>query len=150
MIMPAVETRATEAASSYQLALSTNSPTQTITPNQMMGFSTETSSVPSSLTKKKRGRPRKYGPDGAAVSGRTLSPMPLASGSSPHSGSYSDMKVGEAAGKFEAEKRKRRKRNSYEKSDLSLGKWPNGAASLGWYANMHFICLLHPNLDFFF
>ncbi|KAI7737911.1 hypothetical protein M8C21_027377 [Ambrosia artemisiifolia] len=126
MIMPAVETTPPEAAAStYQL---TNSPTQTANPTQIMGphgFSTETSGgLPSSLAKKKRGRPRKYGPDGTLVSGgRTLmSPMPL-SASSPPSGGYSDSKLGEHAGsggEFHAEKKKR-KMNSSDKSNMFLG-----------------------------
>ncbi|KAI3804222.1 hypothetical protein L1987_25607 [Smallanthus sonchifolius] len=128
MITPAVETRAPEAASSYQLDLSSNSPTQTANPSQMMGpqaVCTESSGLPSSFAKKKRGRPRKYGPDGMAVSGgasgqTSLSPMPLSSASSPPSGGYSGEPTG-SGGEFQAEKKKKRKMNSYEKSNLSLG-----------------------------
>ncbi|KAF5816770.1 putative AT-hook motif nuclear-localized protein [Helianthus annuus] len=121
VIMPAaVETKAPEAPSSHQLVLATNSPTQTANPTQVMGpqgFSTETSGgFPSSLAKKKRGRPRKYGPDGTAVTGRTLSPMPL-SASSPTSGGYSDSKLGE----FRAEKKKRKMNSAAEKSNMFLG-----------------------------
>ncbi|XP_076910431.1 AT-hook motif nuclear-localized protein 1-like [Bidens hawaiensis] len=129
MIMPAVEKKAPEAQSSYQLALNSNSPTQTANPSQMMGpqgFTMEAVNLPSSLAKKKRGRPRKYGPDGVAVSGgsggRTLSPMPL-SASSPPSGGYSDIKLGGPAGSggdFQAEKKKR-KTSSSERSNMSLG-----------------------------
>ncbi|KAM0030645.1 putative AT-hook motif nuclear-localized protein [Helianthus debilis subsp. tardiflorus] len=119
VIMPAaVETKAPEAPSSHQLVLA--SPTQTANPSQVMGpqgFSTETSGgFPSSLAKKKRGRPRKYGPDGTAVTGRTLSPMPL-SASSPTSGGYSDSKLGE----FRAEKKKRKMNSAAEKSNMFLG-----------------------------
>ncbi|XP_076919713.1 AT-hook motif nuclear-localized protein 1-like isoform X2 [Bidens hawaiensis] len=124
MIVPAAETKAPEAQSSYQLVLNTNSPAQTMGPQ---GFTMETINLPSSLAKKKRGRPRKYGSDGVAVSGgsggRTLSPMPL-SASSPPSVGYSDIKLGGPArsgGEFQAEKKKRKKMNSSERSNMSLG-----------------------------
>ncbi|PWA41472.1 PPC domain-containing protein [Artemisia annua] len=135
-MVPPVETRAPEAPpSNYQLALKTESPVQAGNPSQMtsqvagpLGFSPVSGGgggIPSSLEKKKRGRPRKYGPDGVAnASGRTLSPMPLASVTSPTSGGgYSDIKFGEATGsgsEFQKEK-KRRRRKSSEILNLSLG-----------------------------
>nr|GEX40285.1 AT-hook motif nuclear-localized protein 1-like [Tanacetum cinerariifolium] len=134
-VLPPVETRAPEVPpSNYQLALKTESPAQSGNPSQMrsqvtgpLGFSPVSggSGIPSSLEKKKRGRPRKYGPDGVATaSGRTLSPMPLASATSPTSGGgYSDIKFGEATGsgsEFQKEK-KRRRRKSSEILNLSLG-----------------------------
>lgn len=133
-MIPSLETRAPDTPSSYQLSLKTESPIQTATgnPSQMMmvpvqlppGVSPVTSAMSSTLEKKKRGRPRKYGPDGVAVSGgasgRTFSPMPLSSASSPTSGGYSNIKFGEAAasgGEFQAEKKRRRRM----KSNMSLG-----------------------------
>ncbi|KVH91193.1 protein of unknown function DUF296 [Cynara cardunculus var. scolymus] len=129
---PAVETIAPEAPSSYQLAQRTDSPTAQIgNPSQTMGplgFSPVAGGMPSSLAKKKRGRPRKYGPDGVGASGgasgRTLSPMPLSAASSPPtSGGYSDIKFGEptgSGGEFQVEKKKKRKINSLEaKSNMS-------------------------------
>lgn len=140
-MIPAVETSKPEAPSTYQLSLKTDSPPahQTANPNpspsQMMvptgppGLSPLSGGMSSSLAKKKRGRPRKYGPDGVAVSGgttgNTLSPMPLSSVTSPTSGGYSDIKFGEPAGsggEFQPEKKRRRRRmSSSEKLNMSLG-----------------------------
>ncbi|XP_023772978.1 AT-hook motif nuclear-localized protein 1 [Lactuca sativa] len=135
IMMPSVEATKPEAPtpSNYQLALMTDNQTQTMGPPPP-GFSPATGgngSMPSSLAKKKRGRPRKYGPDGVATAAsgggsvRTLSPLPLSSASSPTSGGYSDVKFGELAGsggEFQTEKKQKKKRiNSSEKLNMSLG-----------------------------
>ncbi|KAL5859881.1 hypothetical protein ACOSQ4_001177 [Xanthoceras sorbifolium] len=77
-----------EAPSAYHVAPRTENPSQTA------GSPAVASPVTVGLTgtteKKKRGRPRKYGPDGTPVA---LSPMPISS-SVPHSGDFSSGKRG--------------------------------------------------------
>ncbi|XP_071691732.1 AT-hook motif nuclear-localized protein 1-like [Rutidosis leptorrhynchoides] len=145
-MIPAVETAKPEAPSTYQLSLKTDSPpghqsanpdlypNPNPNPNQMMvptappGISPVSGGMPSSLAKKKRGRPRKYGPDGVAASGgtpgRKLSPMTLSSVASPTSGGYSELRFGEPAtsgGEFQSEKKRRKRMSSSEKLNMSLG-----------------------------
>ncbi|KAI3800469.1 hypothetical protein L1987_28560 [Smallanthus sonchifolius] len=100
-MMPAGETVEPVAPSGYQLGPRSDSATGP------PGFS-----PPSSLVKKKRGRPRKYDPDGVAASGgggesgRTLSPIPISASVPPTSGGYSDIKFGESGGNILGEKKK--------------------------------------------
>lgn len=81
---------APEAPSNYQMAPRTENalvPAGTspaVTPPVATG-------IPLSSEKKKRGRPRKYGPDGAVT--RTLSPMPISASAPPTSGSFLSEKV---------------------------------------------------------
>lgn len=81
---------APEAPSNYHMASRTESTplppgtSPVITPPVASGF-------PISSEKKKRGRPRKYGPDGAVA--RTLSPMPISASAPPTSGSFLSEKV---------------------------------------------------------
>lgn len=117
-MMPAVETIAPEAPSSYQSAPRNDSSTHLIGPP---GFSPLSGGMPSSLIKKKRGRPRKYGPDGVVAgggeSGRTLSPIPISASAPPPSAAYSDVKFGEgegSSGSYLVEKKKKGKMNSSE------------------------------------
>ncbi|KVH89181.1 AT-hook motif nuclear-localized protein 1-like [Cynara cardunculus var. scolymus] len=117
-MMPAVETIAPEAPSSYQLAPRNDSSTLLTGPP---GFSPLSGGGPSSLIKKKRGRPRKYGPDGVVAgggeSGRTLSPIPISASAPPASAAYSDTKFGEGEGSgssYMVEKKKKGKMNSSE------------------------------------
>lgn len=60
-----------------------------------LDFSMATVPAPATEVKKKRGRPRKYGPDGRAVPGAVaaLSPMPISS-SIPLTGDFSAWKRG--------------------------------------------------------
>ncbi|KAI3741236.1 hypothetical protein L1987_58907 [Smallanthus sonchifolius] len=93
-MMPAGETIAPEAPSGYQLAPRSDIATLLTGPP---GFS-----PPGSLVKKKkkRGRPRKYDPDGVVASGgggesgRTLSPIPISASVPP----TSEIKFGESGG----------------------------------------------------
>ncbi|KAI3701036.1 hypothetical protein L2E82_45679 [Cichorium intybus] len=92
------------------------------------GFSPATGGISPSLAKKKRGRPRKYGPDvvvasgGGGGGGRILSQLPLSSASSPTSGGYE--KFGEGAGsggEFQTEKKRKKRMSSSEKLNMTLG-----------------------------
>lgn len=123
-MIPAVETITPEAPSCYQLApRSSNSSTLLIEPP---GFTphgqSQSGGIPTSLLKKKRGRPRKYGPDpvvaggasggGGGESGRTLSPIPISASAPPSSGGYSEIMFGESegsGGSFLGEKKKKKK-----------------------------------------
>ncbi|KAL7593828.1 AT-hook motif nuclear-localized protein 1 [Lactuca sativa] len=126
-MIPAVETISPEAPSSYQLAPRNDNSNLLITPP---GFSPVSGGIPSSLVKKKRGRPRKYGPDGVvAGGGGTLSPLPISASAPPDSGGgYSDVKFGEGegsgGGSFVVEKKKKVKMNSSE------GKLKNSYGSM--------------------
>ncbi|XP_009789955.1 AT-hook motif nuclear-localized protein 1-like [Nicotiana tabacum] len=70
--------------------------------------------IPLSSEKKKRGRPRKYGPDGAVT--RTLSPMPISASAPPTSGSFLPEKVSVAR---PASEKKPRNKVGAE----NLGEW---------------------------
>ncbi|CAI9292245.1 unnamed protein product [Lactuca saligna] len=91
------------------------------------GFSPVSGGIPSSLVKKKRGRPRKYGPDGVmAGGGGTLSPLPISASAPPGlGGGYSEVKFGEGegsgGGSFVVEKKKKVKMNSSEGDRISSG-----------------------------
>lgn len=81
-----------EAPSAYHVAPRTENASQIGASSGMnMVVSPVSVGFSGSLEKKKRGRPRKYGPDGAVA--RALSPMPLSS-SAPPSGDYSGGKRG--------------------------------------------------------
>ncbi|PWA44430.1 hypothetical protein CTI12_AA525990 [Artemisia annua] len=116
---PAVETISSEAPASYQLATRNESVS---IPIGQPGFSPPSAGIPSSLVKKKRGRPRKYGPDGVLAgggeSGRTLSPIPISTSAPPTSGGiYSVVKLGEvegSGGSFLGEKKGKGKMGSVE------------------------------------
>ncbi|KAD3069196.1 hypothetical protein R6Q59_016829 [Mikania micrantha] len=107
-MIPAVET---VAPSNYQLGARNDSSTLLIGPP---GFSSSTGGgIQSCLVnkKKKRGRPRKYDPDGVVAnaggeSGSTLSPIPISACSPPASGGYSEIKFGESGGSGDGEKKK--------------------------------------------
>lgn len=123
--MPAVEKIAPEAPSPYQLAPRNDNSTLLIGPP---GFSPVSGGIPTSLVKKKRGRPRKYGPDGVAAgggeTGGLLSPLPISASAPPASGGYSEIKFGEVEGTgggFVAEKKKKLKMNSESKLKSSYG-----------------------------
>lgn len=83
-----------EAPSAYHVAPRAENPTQIAAGSPPgMGPSTANIGLSGSAEKKKRGRPRKYGPDGAVA--RTLSPMPISS-SAPPSGDFSSGKRGKS------------------------------------------------------
>ncbi|KAJ9539512.1 hypothetical protein OSB04_032245 [Centaurea solstitialis] len=127
-MMPAVETIAPEAPTSYQLAPRNDSSNSNLLIGPP-GFSPMSGGIPSSLIKKKRGRPRKYGPDGVVAGGgesaRTLSPIPISASAPPASATYSDIKFGEgegSSGGYMVEKKKKGKMNSSEtKPKLAYG-----------------------------
>lgn len=88
-----------EAPESYRVAPRTENPTQLAGAPVIAAASPVSVAAPSTEVKKKRGRPRKYGPDGAragpasgAVS-LALSPMPISS-SIPLTGDFSAWKRG--------------------------------------------------------
>ncbi|KAI3711311.1 hypothetical protein L2E82_41306 [Cichorium intybus] len=129
-MMPAVETIAPEAPSTYELAPRNDNSTLLIGPP---GFSPVSGGIPSSLVKKKRGRPRKYGPDGVVAGGGMLSPLPISASAPPASGGYSDIKFGEgegSGGSFVAEKKKKVKMNTSE-SKLKNNYWSDKISSGG-------------------
>jgi hypothetical protein len=83
-----------EAPSAYHVAPRTENPSQ----NQTVGAPAVTASpvsvgLPGTTGKKKRGRPRKYGPEGTVT--MALSPMPI-SASAPPGGDFSAVKRGKA------------------------------------------------------
>lgn len=79
-----------EAPSVYHVAPRTEIPSQTAGSPRALTVTPVTVGLAGSSEKKKRGRPRKYGPDGTPVA---LSPMPISS-SVPHSGDFSSGKRG--------------------------------------------------------
>ncbi|XP_059312879.1 AT-hook motif nuclear-localized protein 1-like [Lycium ferocissimum] len=104
---------APEAPSNYHMASRTESTpvaagtSQVITPPLGTG-------IPMTSEKKKRGRPRKYGPDGAVA--RTLSPMPISASAPPTSSNYLSEKVSVAR---PASEKKPRNKVGAE----NLGEW---------------------------
>ncbi|KAL8142207.1 hypothetical protein V2J09_015239 [Rumex salicifolius] len=80
-----------EAPSNYQVAARPDAPPVTVLPS----VTTPTSSgMGGIMEKKKRGRPRKYAPDGSGAIVGALSPMPISSSASLSSGAYSSGKRG--------------------------------------------------------
>lgn len=130
--MPKAETMAPEAPVNYQLAPSNDSSNLLIGPP---GYSPVSGGgIPSSLVKKKRGRPRKYGPDGVVAGGsgggHTLSPIPISASGPPASVGYSETKLGEAegsGGRFLDDKKKKMKMSTSE----SKPKHTYGSMDLG-------------------
>lgn len=77
-----------EAPSSYHVAPRTENAANQIAATSAMAVTpVSVGGLPGSLERKKRGRPRKYGPDGAVA--RALSPMPISSSVPPAGGDYS-------------------------------------------------------------
>lgn len=73
-----------EAPSNYHVSPRPDAPPQvTVSPSVVTPTSSGMAGI---IEKKKRGRPRKYGPDGSAV--RTLSPMPITASAPPSTGTY--------------------------------------------------------------
>ena len=82
-----------EAPDSYRVAPRNENSAQFSGPTMTVPASTASASPvaaaqPNTEVKKKRGRPRKYGPDGTAASALALSPMPISS-SIPLTGEFS-------------------------------------------------------------
>lgn len=104
-----VAVKGEEAPDGFRVAPRTENPTQLAGPPTIVAASPVSVAAPSTEGKKKRGRPRKYGPDGAgaragagagagAVAGAkaaslALSPMPISS-SIPLTGEFSAWKRG--------------------------------------------------------
>lgn len=108
-----------EAPSTYHVAPRTENPSQ-IGGSPAMVVTPVSLGLTGSTEKKKRGRPRKYGPDGTVA--RALSPMPI-SASAPPGGDYSAGKLDkEWPGSFEKKKyRKLGMENSGEWASSSVG-----------------------------
>ncbi|XP_028763661.1 AT-hook motif nuclear-localized protein 7-like [Neltuma alba] len=88
-----------EAPSAYHVAPRTEAPSQTQVPAAPaapnVGASPVSVGMDGTAVKKKRGRPRKYGPDGSVA--MALSPLPISS-SAPLSNDFSSGKRGKSAG----------------------------------------------------
>jgi hypothetical protein len=96
-----------EAPSTYHMAPRTENPGQiVVSPPAVEVPPVGAGLMGGTAEKKKRGRPRKYGPDGAVA--RALSPMPI-SASAPHTGGdYSAGKPGKVwPGSYEKKKYKK-------------------------------------------
>ncbi|XP_031269683.1 AT-hook motif nuclear-localized protein 1-like [Pistacia vera] len=108
-----------EAPSAYHMAPRTENPSQ-IDGSPAVAASPVSVGLTGPTEKKKRGRPRKYGPDGSVA--MALSPMPISS-SAPPSGDFSSGKRGR--GKFSSFESKQLKRmgtdNFGESSACSVG-----------------------------
>ncbi|KAJ8900364.1 hypothetical protein K2173_025004 [Erythroxylum novogranatense] len=116
-----------EAPSTYHVAPRTENPSQ-IDGSQAVGVSPVSVGLSGTAEKKKRGRPRKYGPDGSLA--RPLSPMPISS-SAPPGGDFSAGKPGKVwPGSYEKKK--------YKKMGMeNLGEW--AANSVGTNFTPHVI-----------
>ena len=90
-----------EAPSAYHVAPRSEAPSQGPVPDAAaaaaaaVGVSPVSVGLDGSTVKKKRGRPRKYGPDGSVT--MALSPLPISS-SAPPSNEFSSGKRGKARG----------------------------------------------------
>ncbi|KAJ8748910.1 hypothetical protein K2173_013344 [Erythroxylum novogranatense] len=107
-----------EAPSIYHVAPRTENPAQ-IVGSPAIGVPPVSAAMTGSSEKKKRGRPRKYGPDGSLA--RPLSPMPISS-SAPPGGEFSAGKPGKVwPGSFE-------KKKKYKKMGMeNLGEWASNS-----------------------
>lgn len=93
-----------EAPSTYHVAPRVENPSQ-ISGSPAVNLSPVGVGLTGTTEKKKRGRPRKYGPDGALA--RALSPMPISS-SAPPGGDFSAGKASKMwSGSFEKKKYKK-------------------------------------------
>ncbi|KDP28748.1 hypothetical protein JCGZ_14519 [Jatropha curcas] len=108
-----------EAPSTYHVAPRTENPSQ-IAGSPAVAISPVGIGLTGTTEKKKRGRPRKYGPDGTVA--RALSPMPISS-SAPPGGDFSASKPSKAwPGSFEKKKYKKMgMENSGDWSSSSIG-----------------------------
>ncbi|GAB4844367.1 hypothetical protein Ancab_037731 [Ancistrocladus abbreviatus] len=80
-----------EAPSNYHVAPRSEAPGQ-VAVSQAMTLTPTITGMAGVMEKKKRGRPRKYGPDGTVS--KALSPMPILASASPSSGKMSSGKRG--------------------------------------------------------
>lgn len=78
-----------EAPSAYHVAPRMENANQIGAASTMTVAPVNVGGMTGSLEKKKRGRPRKYGPDGTGPVARALSPMPISSSVPPAGGDYS-------------------------------------------------------------
>ncbi|KAJ9188439.1 hypothetical protein P3X46_003798 [Hevea brasiliensis] len=108
-----------EAPSTYHVAPRTENPSQ-MAGSPAVAVSPVSVGLTGTTEKKKRGRPRKYGPDGTVA--RALSPMPISS-SAPPGGDFSAGKPGKVwPGSFEKKKYKKMgMENSGDWSSTSVG-----------------------------
>uniref|UniRef100_A0A5B7BXG4 AT-hook motif nuclear-localized protein n=1 Tax=Davidia involucrata TaxID=16924 RepID=A0A5B7BXG4_DAVIN len=112
-----------EAPSNYHVAARTENPTQ-VAGAPAMGPSPVSAGLAGIMGKKKRGRPRKYGPDGAIA--KALSPMPISSSVPP------------AIGDFSAEKPGRGRPIGYENKKRHKVGWENLGESVACSAGANF------------
>lgn len=95
-----------EAPSNYHVAPRSENPTNQISGSPAVGVSPAGVGLTGTTEKKKRGRPRKYGPDGTVA--RALSPMPISSSAPPPGGDFSAGKPGKVwPGSYEKKKYKK-------------------------------------------
>lgn len=122
---------APEAPSDYHVAPRVESSTQAIgTPPIALSMPGAGMTMTGIFEKKKRGRPRKYGPNGAmGTSGTILSPTPISATPLPPSGDFPDVKPGteQASGGFPSDKKGKPRVNASE----AKPKHRNGAENLG-------------------
>ncbi|KAF9668841.1 hypothetical protein SADUNF_Sadunf14G0045300 [Salix dunnii] len=119
-----------EAPSNYHMAPRTENPGQiVVSPPAVEVPPVGAGLIVGTAEKKKRGRPRKYGPDGAVA--RALSPMPISASAPPTGGDYSAGKPGKVwPGSYEKKK--------YKKMGMeNLGEW--AANSVGTNFTPHVI-----------
>ncbi|KAK7294939.1 hypothetical protein RJT34_17838 [Clitoria ternatea] len=87
-----------EAPSAYHMAPRSEAPSQgPVLEPTAIGVSPVSVGLDGTSVKKKRGRPRKYGPDGSVANAMALSPMPISS-SAPFSNDFSSGKRGKQRG----------------------------------------------------
>lgn len=112
-----------EAPSNYHVAPRTENPGQGSAPPALTASPVSVGLTGIMTEKKKRGRPRKYGPDGAVV--RALSPTPISS-SMPPAGEFSSGKRGRGrGGSYESKLQKKLGLDNFGKDPFGLILLPN-------------------------
>ncbi|GMH22512.1 hypothetical protein Nepgr_024355 [Nepenthes gracilis] len=116
-----------EAPSNYHVAPRSDAPGQ-VTVSQAMALTPMSADMAGVMEKKKRGRPRKYGPDGMV--NRALSPMPISASAPPSTAKFPGWKRG-------------RGRTIFPETDpqhgVNMGSMGEGAACTGAHFTPHVI-----------
>ncbi|KAA3475352.1 AT-hook motif nuclear-localized protein 1-like isoform X2 [Gossypium australe] len=120
-----------EAPSAYQMAPRTENVSQIGVGSTTEDVSPVSVGLTGSIEKKKRGRPRKYGPDGTMA--RALSPMPISSSVPPSGGEFSSGGGKRGRGRGSGYQIKHQKGMDLE----NLGEW--AATSVGSSFTPHVI-----------